>query len=106
MSMTELGRVLPADGAKLKVTLDPDTETILVENALSAVIYAAYGREPSAIDWDFVIPGSALFTIPAKGGESVLHLLVDYSGAVPATDVQAIVWAAGCRWPPFVGAIV
>lgn len=106
MSMAEVGRITsPADGSKLTVELSPDTETLVVENALTAVIYAAWGRQPTTTDWDFAIPGSSLFTIPVLGGESKLRLIVDYPGAVPATDVQAVVWASECRWPPFVAPI-
>lgn len=106
MSMSELGRLTAVDGQRQALALDPGHETIVVENQLSAVIYAAFGRQPSVTEFDFVVPGSALFTIPVVGGQDRLSLLVDYAGAVPAGDVQAIVWATECRWPPFVGPLV
>lgn len=105
MSMAELGRLTAQDGAKGSYTLDPDAETLIVENGLTAVIYGAYGREPSATEWDFAVPGGALFTLPILGGQARLYVLVDYPGAVPAGDVQAILWTTGCKWPPSVGPI-
>jgi hypothetical protein len=103
--MMRLARLPAAAGLTERITLGRDQSTLIVLNGLTAPIYAAYGRPASATDWDFAIPGQAYMTIPLTGGENVLHVLVDYPGAVPAADVQAVIWASECRWPPFIGPV-
>lgn len=106
MSMTELGRVVhPANNARASLTLPNAASTLVVQNQLGAVLLCAYGRRPTADDWDFAIPGSALFELPLVGGENALNVLVTYPGAIPAADVQAVFWTSDCNWPAFVGAI-
>lgn len=105
MSMSELGRLPAVDGEKARLVISPGMETLIFGNALSAVIYGRWGGLPSATEWDFFVSGSALVALPIIGGVGMVNLIVVYPGAVPATDVQAIVWASECCWPPFVGAI-
>ena len=106
--MQEIGRIPKpsADGARSVFTIAQGNETIVIENGLSAVLLCAWGRQATADDYDFAVPGSSLFTIPMLGGQSRLNVTIDYPGAVVAADVQAIVWASGCQWPPFVAPIV
>lgn len=105
MSMSQVGRLVAADPAKAAFTLNPESQSVVIENQLSTPLYAAYGRPASATDWDFVVPGSALWAIPVLGGETNLNVFVDYAGGVVAGDVQAIIWESPCNFPPFVGAI-
>lgn len=104
--ITELGR-LPATNGETKTFDIPDEASAIVfENALEAVIYGRWGGiAPTAALWDFAIPGDALFTLPRLGGAARMTLMVAYPGAVPSTDVQAVIWASSCVFPPFVGAI-
>lgn len=105
MSMAELGRLTAIDATRVSLVVPADAETLVIENGLGAVIYGSWGDRPTLIEWDFAVPGSALFALPIVGGSDRLNLLVAYPGAVPATDVQAIVWTSRCTWGPFVGAI-
>lgn len=103
MSASELGRLPATDGAKATFDLPADAESLVVLNGLAAVIYGKWGSPPTAGSWDFAVPGEAYMTIPRAGAAGRVHLLVAYPGAVPAADVQAVILAAPCAWPPFVG---
>ena len=103
--MIKLGNLPAQAGATDRYLLPLGARTLVALNGLAAVLYGAYGRPPTAVDWDFAIPGQAYMALPLTGGENVVHLLVAYPGAPPAADVQAVIWASECAWPPFVGPV-
>ena len=104
--MIELGRVGAVDGSTVTFDVSADARTLVIVNQLSAYLWIQWGgTAPRAIEWDWPGSGSALLVIPLPPAPGRVTLLVDYPGAVPAGDVQAIVFESDCAWAPFVGAI-
>ncbi|MCC7134062.1 MAG: hypothetical protein IT352_15500 [Gemmatimonadales bacterium] len=104
----ELGRINAADNADSGNLGVEGLRAILVTNALAAPIYGRWSTTdaaptPSETEWDLAIPGEAYMVIPVPDDVRTLRLKVDYPGAVPGDDVQAVIVGTECSWSPFVG---
>lgn len=105
--VVELFQLPAVDGAKGSGALTGEPATLLVFNPLAAPIYIRFGSSlPSASSHDLACPGQAIMAWPIDGGTGRITAVVDYPGAVPATDVgAAIIRASEATLGAFVGAI-
>lgn len=105
--MRELCRLNAVDNADANAGLE-GVATLVIFNGLAAPLYGAWGGSsvpsaPNAGAWDFAIPGESYMTVPVRADSGAFRLVVDYTGAVPSDDVQAVVYGSECAWAPFVG---
>lgn len=105
----ELVKLQAENGATAVVSV-VDHTTLVILNALSAPVYVTWGTspnadppEPSATNWDAAAPGESYISIPIPADVKAARLKVVYPGSPPSSDVQAVVSASPCAWPPFVG---
>lgn len=91
---TELLRLAANDGAKGAQVLADWPATLVIQNALAAVLYIGWGSGtdlPGPGAYDLVVPGNALMTFPIPTGANSIRARVVYAGAVPAGDTGLMV---------------
>lgn len=102
----ELGRLGASDGNTAVLGIPDEVQTIWLVNALTAPVWMLWGfttQDPpaaSATEWDTAAPGSAITVIPVPEGAQTVRMTVDYPGAVPVADVQAVAYGTRCAFPP------
>lgn len=105
----ELGRLAAADLASIQGAEIPDGQcSLVVHNPLAAPIYVLFGGGvPAANSYDLAVPGQALLAYPLPYGAAQLSALVDYAGAVPASDAgqHATISVTRTNQGTFVGAL-
>lgn len=108
--VAEIARLRAVDGDLARVKLPEWTQALVVQNALDAVLYVAWSEtaapSPTA-GYDMVVPGSSYATllVPSDPNVRTVTIVVDYPGAVPATDAGLIatIVATEAAWAPTVG---
>lgn len=107
----ELVRLQAVDGETQSADLPEWASSLVITNALDAVVYLAWRRSPDAApgSYDVIVPGAAYLVVPVPSDPGVQYVTatVDYPGAVPAADAGlfAIVTACEAAFPPTVGAL-
>jgi hypothetical protein len=100
----ELFRLRAVDGDSASESTSGPVGTLLVYNPLAAPVYIGFGSSvPSAAAHDVACPGESILQWPISGVDTI-SAVVDYPGAVPATDVgRVIVRVIESTQPAFVG---
>jgi hypothetical protein len=102
-------RLDAVDGANANADIAEWAASVVVENALDAVVYISYRRAPApgVGNYDVVVPGSSLLVVPIPNDPNIRAIsgTVDYPGAVPPGDVGLIckVTVTEVAHQPFVG---
>lgn len=107
----ELVRLQAVDGETQSAELPDWASSLVIINALDAVVYMAWRRSPDAAagTYDVIVPGAAYMVVPVPSdpGVAFVTVAVDYPGAVPAADAGLFVTVTACQaaFPPTVGAL-
>lgn len=105
-----MAKIPALSGESAAIPIPADCRSLVIYNALGTPIYGRWGSSkgatpstPTATDWDFAGPGNALIVIPVVAEAESCRIVAIYPGAVPAADVQAVVYGSDQSWAPTVG---